>query len=73
MGRAVKFIEWFKRFPGFVKEVRLELKKTSFPTRPEVTNTTLVVIVVVIIFGVYLWLVDSVMFAALTEVYKQFR
>jgi preprotein translocase subunit SecE len=69
----VKFIEWLKRFPAFVKDVRLELKKTSFPSGLEVRNTTMVVVVVVIIFGIYLWVVDTVVFAILKEVFRSFE
>jgi len=69
----VKFVEWVKKFPGFIKDVRLELKKTSFPSRLEVTNTTLVVVVVVAIFGVYLWVVDTLVFAVLKEVFRSFE
>ena len=68
----MKYLEWFKKFPVFIRDVKLEIKKTSFPTRLEVTNTTLVVVIVVAIFGIYLWIVDSLMFAVLTEVFNQF-
>lgn len=69
----VKFLEWFKRFPNFLRDVRLEVKKTSFPSRPEVANTTLVVVVVVAIFGVYLWIVDQVVFSILNQVFTKFH
>ncbi len=69
----MKFLEWFKRFPNFLRDVRLEVKKTSFPSRPEVANTTLVVVVVVIIFGVYLWIVDQVVFSILNQVFTKFH
>ncbi len=69
----MKFVEWVKKFPGFIKDVRLELKKTSFPSRLEVTNTTLVVVVVVAIFGVYLWVVDTLVSAVLKEVFRSFE
>ncbi len=69
----MKFLDWFKRFPVFLRDVRLEVKKTSFPSRLEVTNTTLVVVVVVAIFGVYLWIVDQVVFSILTKVFAVFR
>ncbi len=69
----MKFLDWFKRFPVFLRDVRLEVKKTSFPSRLEVTNTTLVVVVVVAIFGVYLWIVDQVVFSILNKVFAVFR
>ncbi len=69
----MKVLDWFKRFPVFLRDVRLEVKKTSFPSRLEVTNTTLVVVVVVAIFGVYLWIVDQVVFSVLNKVFAVFR
>jgi preprotein translocase subunit SecE len=44
----------------FVGETRSEMKKVSFPTRDEVTSTTIIVIVTSIIFAVFLWLADLV-------------
>jgi len=69
----VKALEWLKKFPQFLKDVSLEVKKTSFPSRAEVTNTTTVVVVVVAIFGVYLWIVDQVVFSILNKVFMVFR
>jgi len=57
----------------FLRDVRLEVKKTSFPSRQEVTNTTMGVVVVVAIFGVYLWVVDQVVFSLLNKVFTVFR
>jgi len=69
----VKVLEWFQRFPAFLKDVRMEVKKTSFPSRAEVVNTTAVVIVIVAIFGVYLWVVDQVVFSALNRLFALFK
>jgi preprotein translocase subunit SecE len=69
----VKVQEWFTKVPAFLKDVRMEVKKTSFPSRSEVVNTTLVVIVVVAIFGVYLWIVDQVVFSAVQKLFQVFR
>ena len=43
----------------FLKKTRAELDKTSFPSSNDVKNTTLIVIVSVIFFAVYLFLVDQ--------------
>ena len=69
----VKLIDSLKRFPLFLRDVKLEVKKTSFPSRSEVTNTTLVVIIVVAIFGLYLWIVDQVVFSILNKVFALFQ
>ena len=69
----MKALEWFKQFPAFLKDVKLEVKKTTFPSRPEVFNTTAVVVVVVCIFGVYLWIVDQVIFTLLNQLFERFK
>jgi preprotein translocase subunit SecE len=51
-------VRWYKRFANFLKEVRAEVKKVSWPTRNEVTNTTLVVIIAMVFFGIYLYFMD---------------
>jgi len=44
----------------FVTEVKLELKKVSWPTRQELINSTIVVIVSVIILTIFIALCDLV-------------
>lgn len=58
-----------ERWKTFLREVRAELKKVTWPKRKEVQGTTVVVIVTCVIFGVYLWLVDVVMGWVLTRLY----
>ena len=43
----------------FITEVRDELGKTSFPSSEDVRNTTIIVIVNVIFFAIFLFLVDQ--------------
>ena len=45
----------------FFGEVVTELKKVTWPSKKEVRGTTLVVIITVFFFGVYLFLVDIVL------------
>lgn len=42
----------------FIQGARAELRKVVWPTRAETTQTTLIVIVMVIIMGLLLWLFD---------------
>jgi preprotein translocase subunit SecE len=42
----------------FVKEAQVEVRKIVWPTRQETTQTTLFVIIVVIIFAILLWVLD---------------
>ena len=43
----------------FVRETREELKKVSFPSSEDVRGTTLIVILNVIFFAIFLFLVDQ--------------
>jgi len=53
-------IRWYKRFVIFLKDVRSELKKVTWPGRSEVYSTTLVVIFAMIFFGFYLFFMDII-------------
>jgi preprotein translocase subunit SecE len=55
----------------FLTEVRSELKKVTWPSRPEVQSTTLVVIATSIFFGFYLWALDLVFSRILSLVLKR--
>jgi len=51
---------WYKRFFSFLREVRAELKKVTWPSKNEVYSTTLVVIFATIFFGFYLYFMDII-------------
>ena len=55
----------------FLSEARTELKKVTWPSRPEVQSTTLVVIATSIFFGFYLWGLDLVFSRVLSLVLKR--
>jgi preprotein translocase subunit SecE len=48
----------FRSSIEFLSETRKELKNVSWPSRRELTGTTVVVIVAVFFFGFFLWVVD---------------
>ena len=48
----------FERMRLFLSEVRNELKRVTWPSQKEVYATTVVVILVSLFFGIYLWLLD---------------
>jgi preprotein translocase subunit SecE len=49
---------WTRRIGAFYHDTKLEMRKTSWPTRSEVWSTTLVVLIAIVFFGFYLWGVD---------------
>lgn len=50
-----------KRLLGFMKDSRLEVRKMVWPTRAETLQTTLMVMVIVLILSIFLWGVDSLL------------
>jgi preprotein translocase subunit SecE len=55
-----------KRLQRFFHETKIELKKVNWPTKRELTVFTSIVLVVIIIFGIFFWIID----AGLTAVLK---
>jgi preprotein translocase subunit SecE len=53
-----KPLGWFGAVRRFWRDVALEMKKVSWPTRAEVINTTIITIVVVFFFAAFLWVAD---------------
>ena len=51
-----------QRLKSFSRESRVELRKVVWPTRKETTQITLIVLVLVFLIGLFLWLVDSLLF-----------
>jgi preprotein translocase subunit SecE len=51
--------ETWEKTKTFLQEVVAEMRKVSFPSRPEVIGTTIVVIVTSFIFAVYLFAADK--------------
>ena len=46
---------------GFLKESRVELRKMVWPSRGETVQTTLAVFVMVLVMGIFLWLLDMLL------------
>ena len=56
----------------FYGDVKTELKKVTWPSMNEVYGTTLVVIVTVFFFGVYLFLVDILLRNGVQQIFSFF-
>lgn len=50
-----------KAFLVLAKEARIEIRKVVWPTRQETTQTTLVVVAVVLVMALLLWGLDSLL------------
>jgi preprotein translocase subunit SecE len=54
-----------RRLWRFAADVRMEVRKVVWPTRQETVQTTLIVMVMVLILGILLWLFDMVLMSIL--------
>jgi preprotein translocase subunit SecE len=43
---------------GYIRGATIEVRKVVWPTRKETTQTTLIVFVMVVLVGIFLWLID---------------
>jgi preprotein translocase SecE subunit len=53
-----KLTGWFQRTAAFLTSVRDELKKVTWPTRPELIKATRMIIVLSIVLGLTIGLLD---------------
>jgi preprotein translocase subunit SecE len=67
-----KLKNWFLGIIEFLKDTRKELHNVSWPSRREVTGTTIVVIVAVFFFGFFLFLADTVVNFGMTHLFSAF-
>src|SRR5262245_58136548 len=58
---------FFGRIGQFLRDVRAEMKRVSWPTLNEVKNTTIITLVAVVFFAVYLFAVDRLWAFLLTQ------
>ncbi|MGF1527663.1 MAG: preprotein translocase subunit SecE [Candidatus Competibacterales bacterium] len=58
----VSMTELGHQLSGFVRDSQIELRKVVWPTRQETLQTSLAVIIMVLIMGVFLWLLDMLLF-----------
>ena len=51
----------FKKIASFIKEVRTEMTRVTWPTREELKGSTIVVIVVTLGFSIFIFFVDNIL------------
>jgi preprotein translocase subunit SecE len=47
------------RMVQFLRDVRAEMRRVSWPTVTNVKNTTIITLIAVVFFAIYLWVVDQ--------------
>lgn len=55
------------RIAQFLRDVRAEMKRVSWPSARDVKNTTIITLIAVIFFAIYLFAVDQIWTFALTR------
>jgi len=63
---------WWEKSRRFLTEVKNETGRVTWPSRKEVYATTIVVILVSIFFGLYLWGVDLALSHGVQWIFRQF-
>jgi preprotein translocase subunit SecE len=64
--------QW-KRLTQFLHEVRVELRHVTWPTKSDVRATTVVVLVTIFFFGLFLFFVDWGLGSGVDRLFKSFR
>ncbi|RJQ55323.1 MAG: preprotein translocase subunit SecE [Actinobacteria bacterium] len=60
---AVKVVSGFNQY---LKDVRIEMKKVVWPSRPELIASTIIVLVTVLFFSLYITGLDALFSEAIT-------
>ncbi|NLT68879.1 MAG: preprotein translocase subunit SecE [Acidobacteria bacterium] len=60
----------FRNLIDFLKDTRKELNNVSWPSRQEVTGTTVVVIAAVFFFGFFLFIVDVIVQFGMNHLFR---
>jgi preprotein translocase subunit SecE len=63
-------MNWWQRLKTFLREVVVETKKVTWPSRDEVVATTVVVIAASFVFGIFLYVCDLAFFRLVDWVIK---
>jgi preprotein translocase subunit SecE len=63
---------WFERTKDYINELKLEMRRVTWPNRKQVQGTTAVVIISVFLFAGYFEIVDSILSRGITAVFRVF-
>ena len=58
----------FKKLIQFFKEIKVELKRVTWPGKKEVINSTMVVLTTILLISVFLWVVDLALQKLISQV-----
>lgn len=69
MAEQSKKTNIFQRLARFTKEVRSELKKVIWPSKNQVINNTIIVLITCLILGGIIWILDFILGQVYTLVF----
>ena len=61
---------WTERIGSFIKDVQVEVRKVSWPSRAELRDSTIVVIATVVIIAAFVGVVDRVLGMAMGLLFR---
>jgi preprotein translocase subunit SecE len=61
-----------QRVRDYVNDLKLEMRRVTWPNRKQVEGTTAVVIFAVFAFGAYFWVVDGILSAGVNKILALF-
>ena len=59
----------FKRIARFFKETKSEIKKVVWPSRKQLLNNFLIVLVCCLVTGAFIWIVDGLLGLVISLIY----
>ena len=63
---------WFEHTKDYINELKIEMRRVTWPNRKQVQGTTAVVILSVFLFAGYFEVVDSILSRGVTAILKAF-
>ena len=58
------------RIRDYIAQVRVEMKRVTWPSKQENYGTTIMVILTTFLFGIYFWVCDSVFSVTISRILK---
>ena len=62
----------WEQFQQYVSDVRVEMKRVTWPGKQEIYGTTVMVILTTFLFGIYFWICDQAFSHAVSSALKFF-
>jgi preprotein translocase subunit SecE len=63
---------WWQQFRQYFSDVRVEMKRVTWPGKQEIYGTTVMVILTTFLFGIYFWICDQGFSRTVSSVLKFF-